>query len=154
MEQAFDVIMRLFRGETVTEKTDWFTCDEAVLQMRPYSDFDVVVASSISPSGSKLAGRYGTGMLSIAATEPAWVPGARLQLQGLAGGGGPPRHTSPTVQQWRLMGPMHIAETVEQAKKNCRVRAAVGVRVPQPHHPHRRPDGAAAARTTTTSSTS
>ena len=23
MEEAFDVIMRLFRGETVTEKTDW-----------------------------------------------------------------------------------------------------------------------------------
>ena len=45
MEQAFDVIMRLFRGETVTEKTDWFTCDDAVLQIRPYSDFDIAVAS-------------------------------------------------------------------------------------------------------------
>ena len=70
MEEAFDVIMRLFRGETVTEKTDWFTCDKAVLQMQPYSDFDIAVAASISPSGSKLAGRYGAGLLSIAATDP------------------------------------------------------------------------------------
>ncbi|MFN6118473.1 MAG: LLM class flavin-dependent oxidoreductase, partial [Actinomycetes bacterium] len=71
MEQAFDVMMRLFAGETVTARTDWFTCEEAVLQIRPYSDFDIAVASSMSPSGSKLAGRYGTGLLSIAATEPA-----------------------------------------------------------------------------------
>src|SRR5215204_2842428 len=70
MEESFDVIMRLFAGETVTTKTDWFTCDEAVLQVRPYSNFDVAVASSISPAGSKLAGRYGTGLLSIAATQP------------------------------------------------------------------------------------
>ncbi len=119
MEQAFDVMMRLFRGETVTEKTDWFTCDNAVLQIRPYSNFDVAVASSISPSGSKLAGRYGTGLISVAATEPAgfgvldynykvWQEEAALN-----------GHDAPR-SAWRLMGPIHIAETVEQAKANCR----------------------------------
>jgi limonene 1,2-monooxygenase len=118
MEQALDVMIRLFRGETVTEKTDWFTCDEAVLQIKPYSNFDIVVASSMSPAGSKLAGRYGTGLLSIAATEPAafgvldynytvW------QEEAVRHG-----HQAPR-DKWRLMGPMHIAETVEQAKKNC-----------------------------------
>jgi limonene 1,2-monooxygenase len=119
MEQAFDVIMRLFAGETVTEKTDWFTCDGAVLQVRPYSNFDVAVASSISPSGSKLAGRYGTGMLSIAATEPQvfQVLDYNFQVwQDEAARHG--HHVSR--DQWRLMGPMHIAETVEQAKANCR----------------------------------
>lgn len=119
MEEAFDVIMRLFAGETVTAKTDWFTCDEAVLQVRPYSDFDVAVASSISPSGSKLAGRFGTGLLSIAATEPTgfgvldynfqvWVEEAKRN-----------GHQADRAK-WRLMGPMHIAETVEEAKDNCR----------------------------------
>lgn len=119
MEQAFDVMMRLFRGETVTEKTDWFTCQDAVLQIRPYSNFDIAVASSISPAGSKLAGRYGTGLISIAATEPAgfgvldynynvWQEEARLN-----------GHNAPR-SAWRLMGPMHIAETVEKAKENCR----------------------------------
>ena len=128
--------MRLFQGETVTEKTEWFTCDQAVLQMRPYSDFDIAVASSVSPSGSKLAGRYGTGLLSIAATEPAafevldynftvWNEEAALN-----------GHVADR-SKWRLMGPMHIAETVEQAKAELSLRAAVGVRVPQPHHPDR-----------------
>ena len=119
MHQAFDVMMRLFAGEVVTEKTDWFTCDEAVLQMRPYSDFDVALVSSVSPSGSKLAGRYGTGLMSIAATEPAgfgvldynfkvWQEEATLN-----------GHTADRAD-WRLMGPMHIAETEAQARENCR----------------------------------
>ncbi|MCU1396343.1 MAG: limB [Ilumatobacteraceae bacterium] len=119
LEQAFDVMMRLFRGETVTEHTDWFVCNEAVLQMKPYSDFDIIVASSVSPAGSKLAGRYGTGLLSIAATEPAafqvmdynytvWQEEAERH-----------GHQAPR-EKWRVMGPMHIAETVEQAKANCR----------------------------------
>lgn len=118
MEQAFDVIMRLFRGETVTETTDWYTCNEAVLQMKPYSDFDICVAASVSPSGSKTAGRHGVGLLSIAATDPVgsqmlsghWdIVQAESQARGLTVG----------RDKWRLMGPMHIAETVEQAKKNC-----------------------------------
>ncbi len=119
MEESFDVIMRLFRGETVTKHTDWFICDEAVLQMKPYSNFQIAVASSISPSGSKLAGRYGTGLLSIAATEPAafqvldynfnvWQEEAALNGH------------SANRAEWRLMGPMHIAETEKQARENCR----------------------------------
>jgi limonene 1,2-monooxygenase len=119
MHGAFDVMMRLFAGEVVTEKTDWFTCDEAVLQVRPYSDFDVALVSSVSPSGSKLAGRYGTGLMSIAATEPAgfgvldynfnvWQQEAELN-----------GHTADRAD-WRLMGPMHIAETEAQARENCK----------------------------------
>jgi limonene 1,2-monooxygenase len=119
MEQAFDVMMRLFKGETVTERTDWFTCHEAVLQMKPYSNFDVVVASSISPSGSKLAGRYGTGLLSIAATEPAAFQVIDYNYNVWQEEAERHGHRAPR-DKWRLMGPMHIAETVEQAKANCR----------------------------------
>jgi limonene 1,2-monooxygenase len=119
MEQSLDVIMRLFRGETVTEKTDWFTCDGAVLQMRPYSDFDIAVAASVSPTGSKLAGRHGIGMLSIAATDPVAFPllaGHWDVWQSEAAAHG---HVADR-RAWRLMGPMHIADTFEQAKENCR----------------------------------
>ena len=119
MEQSFDVMMRLFRGETVTEKTDWFTCQDAVLQMKPYSNFDIAVASSISPSGSKLAGRYGTGLLSVAATEPAAFQVLDYNYQVWQEEAQRHGHSAPR-EKWRLMGPMHIAETVEQAKANCR----------------------------------
>jgi limonene 1,2-monooxygenase len=119
MEESFDVIMRLFAGETVSARTDWFTCNEAVLQVRPYSDFDVVVASSISPSGSKLAGRYGTGLLSIAATEPAGFQVLDYNFNVWQDEAARHGHAA-SREQWRLMGPMHIAETFEQAKQNCR----------------------------------
>jgi len=119
MEQSLDVMMRLFRGETVTEKTDWFTCNEAVLQVKPYSDFDVAVASSISPSGSKLAGKYGVGLISIAATEPAAFQMLDYNLKVWEEEATLHGHVVDRSKA-RLMGPMHIAETVEQAKENCR----------------------------------
>jgi limonene 1,2-monooxygenase len=119
MEQAFDVIMRLFRGETVTEKADWFTCDQAVLQLRPYSSFEVAVAASISPSGSKLAGRYGVGMLSLAATDPLGVELLNGHWQVVEQEAAEHGHTV-SRERWRLMGPMHLADTYEEAKENCR----------------------------------
>lgn len=118
MEESFDVIMRLFRGETVTRHTDWFTCQDAVLQMQPYSNFEVAVASSMSPSGSKLAGRYGTGLLSIAATEPQAFEVLDYNYTVWQEEAARNGHVAERAA-WRLMGPMHLAETVEQAKKNC-----------------------------------
>lgn len=119
MEQSLDVMMRLFRGETVTEKTDWFTCNEAVLQVKPYSDFDIAVASSVSPSGSKLAGKYGVGLISIAATEPAAFQMLDYNLKVWEDEAALHGHVVDRSKA-RLMGPMHIAETVEKAKENCR----------------------------------
>jgi limonene 1,2-monooxygenase len=123
MEEAFDVMMRLFGGETVTHDAGWFNCQEAVLQFRPYSYplFDIAVASSISPSGPKLAGKYGAGMLSLAATTPAgfdvldshW---AVAEESAAAAGQNVDR------TKWRLMGPMYIAETVDQAVADTRAR--------------------------------
>ncbi len=118
MEQAFEVMMRLFAGETVTERTDWFVCDEAVLQMTPYSDFDVVVASSVSPSGSKLAGRHGTGMLSIAATEPAAFEVLDYNFGVWSEEAERHGHVADR-SKWRLMGPMFLADTVEEAIEAC-----------------------------------
>ena len=37
MDEALDVLVPLLRGETVTKKTDWFTLQNARLQMRPYT---------------------------------------------------------------------------------------------------------------------
>ena len=119
MEQSLDVMMRLFRGETVTEQTDWFTCNEAVLQVKPYSNFDIAIASSVSPSGSKLAGKYGTGLLSIAATEPAAFQVLDYNLKVWEDEAQRHGHVVDRSKA-RLMGPMHIAETVEKAKENCR----------------------------------
>jgi limonene 1,2-monooxygenase len=119
MEESFEVIMALFRGEVVTAKTDWFTVDEGRLQLRPYSPFDIAVAASISPSGPKLAGRYGAGLLSIAATTPegfAVLAGHWAVMEEQAAEHG----TTVDRANWRMMGPVHLAETEAQALDNCR----------------------------------
>jgi limonene 1,2-monooxygenase len=119
MEEALDVILRLLDGQTVTEHTEWFTCHEAVLQLRPYSDIEVSVVGTISPSGPKLAGRYGLGMLSLAATDPTGNDRLPVHWEIMVEEGERHGHVIDR-SRWRLMGPMHIAETVEDAKRNCR----------------------------------
>lgn len=119
MHEAFDVMMRLFAGETVTHKADWFTCDEAVLQMRPYSDFDVALVSTMSPSGSKVAGEHGVGLISVAATEPAGFEVLDYNYNVWQEEAERHGHVADR-RDWRLMGPMHIAATEAQARENCK----------------------------------
>jgi limonene 1,2-monooxygenase len=122
MEESLEAIMALLAAEgPVTRETDWFVMRDARLQLRPYSypRFDMAVAASISPSGPKVAGRHGLGLLSIAATNP-------LAFELLA------QHWQVMEEQaaeygstvdrrnWRMMGPMHLADTEEQALANCR----------------------------------
>ncbi len=72
MMQALAVILRLFRGESVTETTDWYTLKEAKLHLLPYTRPypEVCVASTVTPSGGRAAGTHDLGMLCVAATQP------------------------------------------------------------------------------------
>jgi len=119
MEEALEVILALLAGETVTHKGSWFELVDARLQLLPWSDLELSVVGTISPSGPKLAGRHGLGMLSLAATDPA-------------GNDRLPEHWSIMTEEaarnghemdrsrWRLLGPMHIAPTVEEAMEQVR----------------------------------
>ena len=65
-DDAIGVIRRLFKGERVTKKTEWYTLQDAALQLLPLQeDMPFVVASQISPSGMTLAGKYGIGIISM-----------------------------------------------------------------------------------------
>ena len=52
MAEALDAILRLFRGETVTEQTDWYTMAGCRLHLLPYTKPhpEVAVVSAITPS--------------------------------------------------------------------------------------------------------
>ena len=119
MEEALDVIMALLRGETVSYECEWFTLQDARLQLRPYSEptLEVAVAASISPTGAKAAGKYGIGLLSIAATTKQGFDAIGTHWKTWNEVGAQYGHT-PDRSQWRLVGPMHIAETKEQARKD------------------------------------
>ncbi|HEX4016758.1 MAG TPA: LLM class flavin-dependent oxidoreductase [Frankiaceae bacterium] len=117
MIEAAEVIVRLLRGEIVSAKTDWFTLDDARLQLRPYAreGIELAVASTSSPSGATLAGRLGLAMLSLSATDPSgfdaldanWGHFTRTSEE----------HGNPVDRnRWRVVASMHIAETREKAE--------------------------------------
>ncbi|CAB4851208.1 unannotated protein [freshwater metagenome] len=113
LEQALDVIIRLFDGQTVQETTDWYTVD-GYLQLAPFSDIEIAVTGAWSPTGPSLAGRYGTGLLSLGATTPAGLELLashwKVVEEQAAISGRPVSRDS-----WRLLQLTHIAETEEQA---------------------------------------
>ena len=119
MEEALDVMMALLRGETVTYECEWFTVRDARLQLRPYSDpcFDIAVAASFSPTGARAAGKHGIGMLSVAATARQGMDLLVAPLGPLGRARRRERARRPTASKWRLVGPMHLAETREQAER-------------------------------------
>ncbi len=119
MHEALDAIVRLLRGETVTMQTDWFTLQDARLQLEPYSEpnLEVAVAASISPTGAKAAGKYGLGLLSIAATTRQGFDAISTHWNTWNEVAAQHGHTADR-SRWRLVGPMHLAETKEQARKD------------------------------------
>ncbi|MCC2981462.1 LLM class flavin-dependent oxidoreductase [Sphingomonas sp. IC4-52] len=121
MDEALDVLVPLLRGEQVTKKTDWFELNEARLQMLPYSrpSVEISVASQVSPSGATAAGRHGLGLLSIGATQTggfnALTSNWAIAEQQAAESG-----TKVDRSQWRLVGPMHVAASREEARAQVR----------------------------------
>ncbi|MEO6318467.1 MAG: LLM class flavin-dependent oxidoreductase, partial [Acidimicrobiales bacterium] len=122
MEESFEAILELLAGETpVNRQTDWFTLRDARLQLRPYSDpcFEIAVAAQVSPSGPRLAGKHGSSLLSIGATNQGGfdILGSHWTvMEERAAEFG----TVVDRRKWRLVGPMHIADTREQAYEDVR----------------------------------
>jgi len=121
MSESLDVIMRLLAGEVITEKTEWYTLKEARCQLLPYSRPrpEFAVASTFTPSGGKLAGRYGIGMLCVAASQAGAydVLGTNWQVAcDIAREHG--REMDRALL--RLVVPMHIAESREQAMRDVK----------------------------------
>jgi limonene 1,2-monooxygenase len=119
MDESLEAILALLRSdEPVTREYDWFTLKDARLHMKPYSrpHMEVAVASQVSPTGARAAGKYGVGLLSLGATttggfdvlghhwsiaeERAAEYGQRVERA-----------------RWRLVGPMHVAPTMDQARR-------------------------------------
>jgi limonene 1,2-monooxygenase len=120
MEEALEAILLLLRSEEpVTYETDWFTLRDTRLQLRPYTrpHFEVAVAAQVSPSGPRAAGRFGCGLLSIGATSMGGFDALGFHW-GVMEERAEQFGTTVDRQNWRLVGPMHIADTMEQAVKD------------------------------------
>ena len=121
MAQAIDVILRLLRGEVVTETTDWYSLHEARLHLLPFTQPypEIAVASAVTPSGGRLAGKHDLGMLCVAAGERMGFDvldvNWRIACE-IAAENGRTMDTS----RLRLVVPIHLADTREEAIANVR----------------------------------
>mgnify|MGYP001551353786 CR=1 FL=1 len=121
MDEALSVLVPLLRGEVVTHKSDWFELSNARLQMTPYSrpSVEIAVASQVSPTGARAAGQHGLGLLSLGATSTAGF-NALASNWAIASEQAAEHGKTMDRNAWRLVGPMHIAETKEQAMEDVR----------------------------------
>lgn len=122
LEENLDIVVRLLHGESVTATTRTHTLIDAQLQLRPYSHpcFEVVVAGVASPTGPRLAGKHGLGLLSIGVTLTPEGYDALGHHFGIMEERAAEYGTAVDRDQWRLVCPMHIAETEEQAQQDVR----------------------------------
>jgi len=122
MAEGIDVLLRLLRGESVTEKTEWYQLNEARLQLAPYSVPypEIAVTSAFTPSGARVAGKHDLGMLCVIATMagPGFDSlGTNWQIA-----------NDIAAEQGRTMDPRrlriliraHLAETRELARQQIR----------------------------------
>ncbi len=119
-DEAIGVIKRLFSGERVSYESDWFTLKDAKLQLRPLQEnMEFVVASSISPSGMTLSGKYETGVISIGAMASQGLTSLATQW-GFAEESAAKHGNSVSRNNWRVLMNWHIAETRDQARAEAK----------------------------------
>lgn len=121
MVEGLEVILRLFNGERVTKKTEWFNLVNAICQVKPYTwpHPEIAVASSVTPSGGKLAGKHGFGMLCVAATQTGGYDALGINWK-IANEVAAENGRKMDPEKLRLVGPVHIAETKQQAIDNVK----------------------------------
>jgi limonene 1,2-monooxygenase len=140
MVEALEIILRLFAGERVTHRSEAFTLVDATCQLKPYTwpHPEIAVASSITPSGGKLAGKHGFGLLCVAATQAHGYDALGINwkiAQETAAANG----RTMDASRLRLVGPVHIAPTREEAWANVqhggRAYADYFARISRPGQP-------------------
>jgi limonene 1,2-monooxygenase len=119
-DEAIGIIRRLFRGERVTAKSDWFTLQDAALQLLPLQeDMPFAVASQISPSGMTLAGKHGIGIISLGSMSNQGLTALPTQW-GFAEEAAKKHGQTVDRRNWRVLLNWHIAETRDKAIEEAR----------------------------------
>jgi limonene 1,2-monooxygenase len=121
MVEGLQAVMRLFNEEgNISIDGTYFKMREAHLQVKPYQQpMPVFVANTISPSGMVAAGKLGCGVLSVAAFSPgglASLPKRWGMAEEIAAENG----MTVDRKNWRLVFPVHLAETTKEAADDVR----------------------------------
>ncbi len=119
-DEAMGIIKRLFDGEgRFSYESEWFQLRDAKLQLKPFQkNMEFAVASTKSPSGMTLAGKYGAGVLSIGATATAGLQALPRQWS-FAEESAAKHNKVADRKNWRILMSWHIAETREKAREQA-----------------------------------
>ncbi|MDE0744930.1 MAG: LLM class flavin-dependent oxidoreductase [SAR202 cluster bacterium] len=119
-DESIGIIKRLFSGERFSYESEWFTLRDAKLQLRPLQkNMEFVVASTFTPSGMTLSGKYETGVISIGGMASQGLKSLATQW-GFAEESALKHGTQITRRNWRVLMSWHIAETREQAREQAK----------------------------------
>lgn len=122
LDEDMDVLMHLLTSdEPISVETSRYKLVDARMQLDFFQDPHptVVAAAVVSPSGPRLAGKHGIGLISVGATMKAGVDVLAMhwdvvEARAKEFGQKADRDT------WRVVGLMHLADTREQALKDVR----------------------------------
>jgi limonene 1,2-monooxygenase len=122
LETNLDILVRLLAGETVSAKTATHQLFDAKLQLSPYSDggIPLSVAAVASPTGARLAGKHGIGLLSIGATLTVEGFNALSYHWDIVEERAATFGTRVDRKNWSLVGLFHLAETEKQAREEVK----------------------------------
>lgn len=122
LETNLDIMVRLLAGETVSAKTPTHELFDAKLQLAPYAEggIPLSVAAVASPTGARLAGKHGIGLLSVGATLSEAGFDALAHHWNIAEERAAAFGTTVDRNNWSLVGPFHVAETDAQARAEVR----------------------------------
>jgi limonene 1,2-monooxygenase len=122
LETNLDIVVRLLAGETVSAKTATHQLVDARLQLAPYSDggIPLAVAAVASPTGARLAGKHGIGLLSIGATLTIEGFNALSYHWDIVQERAAVFGTQVDRKNWTLVSLFHIAETEKQAREEVK----------------------------------
>jgi limonene 1,2-monooxygenase len=121
LETNLDIVVRLLAGETVSAKTPTHQLENARLQLAPYSGtIPLAVAAVASPTGARLAGKHGIGLLSIGATLTVEGFNALSYHWDIVEERAAAFGNQVDRTNWSLVGLFHVAETEKQAREEVR----------------------------------
>ena len=122
MEESLGIILRLLKEtEPITHHSDWFTLNDALLHLRPYTQphFPIACAAFTSPAGMVSAGKHGTWVLTF-------IRGGASNLRqfwSIAEEVAAEHGNTMDRAEWRLVLHVHLAETRKEAFEQARAGA-------------------------------
>ncbi|MDO8434477.1 MAG: LLM class flavin-dependent oxidoreductase [Candidatus Binatus sp.] len=125
MVEGVKAIIRLFTEEgKISIDGSYFKLVDAHLQVKPFQQphMPIFVASTISPSGMVAAGELGVGVLSVASYAPSGLDDL-VRRWAMAEETAAEHGKSVDRKNWRLVFPIHLAETREEALNDIRAGA-------------------------------